>query len=331
VADLKPRERKTSDPARYARLGLEEPAEGGTAVRLTLRDATGQDIGGVVLGEELFEGGTSQRYVRTTAEPQAWLAEGRVSVPTDPLQWLEREIVRIPRDRVTRVTITHPDGEVVSIAREEGGTDYTLASIPEGRLPKSPGEVGAPASALSSLRLDDVRASSEPGFDLADPTVALYETDTGLKLTVETWQVEDQTWARLRADAPPKVETAEPADAGSEEAPGQDDGAQPSDGQPAPDGASPAEGEAADVDGQDADAEASDADAAAKEAEEINARVSGWLYAIPDYQATSLRKRLADLTAEPEPADPAEPAAEEGGEAPFFPSLDARDDPDDGG
>ncbi|HZW09302.1 MAG TPA: DUF4340 domain-containing protein, partial [Phycisphaerales bacterium] len=201
ISLLEPLERKTSDAARYDRLGLADPAEGSDSVRVTLRDGAGEQIAGVVLGSDVSEGGASQRYVRTVSDPQAWLAEGRVNVPTDPMQWMDREIIRLPRDRITRVTITHPDGEVVSIARAQGGTDYVLESVPEGRTPKSAAEIGAPASALAYLRFDDVRADEGLGLDMGSPTVAVFETADGLRIIARTWKVEEKTWASFAAEA----------------------------------------------------------------------------------------------------------------------------------
>lgn len=312
LSELTPRERKTSDPARYGRLGLEDPSEGSDAVRVVLRDASGTDVGGAVLGDEVSEGGASMRYVRAVGDDQAWLAEGRVTVPTDPLQWIDRDILRIARDRVTRVTITHPDGEVVSIVREQGGTNYTLESVPEGRAPKPAGEIGAPASALSYLRLDDVRDVAESGLELGEPTTALYETTSGLKITVRSWEADGTVWASISAEAPPEAAAAPGTPAGQDAAPPEQAGDSGSDAAPA----EPAE----------------DGDATRTEAAEINAKVSGWLYAIPDYQATSLRKRTADLTEEPQAPEEAAPE-DDSGEAlppPFLPAGD-RDDGDGGG
>lgn len=299
LAELEPRERKTADPARYGRIGLGEPEEGSDSVGVVLLDDAGGEIASVVLGDEVTAGGTPQRYVRTAASEQSWLAEGRVTLPTDQMQWMEREVLRIGRDRVARVTITHPDGEAVAIVREEGGANYALEALPEGREPRSPGEVGAPASALSFLRFDDVRSASDPGFEPGEPTVTVFETESGLVIRARTWEYDGTVWAAFAAEAP------EAADASAGEA-------------------DAAEGQAA----EPTEPEQPEDQTPQAEATEINERLGRWLFAIPDHQAAPLRKRLADLTTEPEPPAPDE--AVEGdpeGEPVFVPSLDARDDP----
>lgn len=307
LADLKPRERKTADPSLYARIGLDEPAEASDAVAVTLRDASGGEVAKLILGNEVAEGGASQRYVRLASDPQSWLAEGRTNPSIDPLQWMDRDLMRVPRDRITRVTITHPDGEVVQIEREQGGTNYTLTNPPEGRSPKGAGEIGAPSSALAYLRFDDVRKADDPGFEPGEPTKAVYETGDGLRVTVTTWKVDDKTWAAFAAESvvPPPESSAPPAD-GGDAAPATPEGGQPG---------------------------ASEPPATEKEAADLNARLAGWLYQIPEYQAASFRKHLSDLTEEAKPASPPGAGAPAPGDedAPLFvPTIDAKD-PDPGG
>ncbi|MBK7403986.1 MAG: DUF4340 domain-containing protein [Phycisphaerales bacterium] len=322
LADLKPRERKTTDSARYARLGLGDPTEENDAVSVELKDASGGQIARVILGNEVAGGSSSQRYVRVASDPQTWLAEGKASPATDPMQWVDRELIRIPRDRVTRVTITHPDGEVVRLEREQGGSNYTLADLPEGRTPKGAGELGAPASALAYLRFDDVRRADAPGMELGDATDAVYETTDGLHLTVKTWQVDGKTWASFVAEyvAPPTPEQPEPAAAGSDAA---------------KDTAAEAGGEKPKEAGDDADKSA----ATQKEASDLNSKLGGWLYQIPEYQAASFRKHLADLTEEAKAEAPVPEAApganawptDNGEDEPVIvPSLESKD-PDSGG
>ena len=298
LAELAPRERKTTDPERYTRLGLADPGASSESLGVTLAAADGSEIAGFILGEQVDAGGKPQRFVRTAGDPQSWLAEGKIDAPTDAMRWLDAAITQIARDRVTRVTITHPDAEVVSLAREQGGTNYTLETVPEGRTPKPAGEVGAPASALAYLRFDDVCAGGGTDGQAGDPVVAVYETADGLRVTVRTWEVEGKWWATFDAEA-----IAEPT---------------------APAGESPED-------------EAPSADPAADpqaEADTLNAKLSGWLFSIPEYQAKSFRKRLADLTEEPQPT---EDAAEGDLLAPppdrpaSVPSLDAVDPPKGGG
>ena len=290
LAELAPREQKTADPARYARLGLGDPGEGSDSLGVSLSAADGSVVAGFVLGLEVNSGSTAQRYVRTVGEAQSWLAEGRIDAPTDAMRWVDTSVTQIARDRVTRVTITHPDGEVVSLAKEQGGTSFVLESVPEGRVPKAAGQVGAPASALGYLRFEDVRAGEDLTDEVGEPVIAVYETTDGLTVTVRTWQLDGKVWASF---------TAEGAAAAKPEGEGESGGEPPA--------------------GPDA----------ASEAEELNGKLAGWLYAVPQYQADSFRRRLVDLTDEqPEPAeDPAAEEPEAGDEPGFEPRLDAADEP----
>ena len=285
LAELQPRERKTADPALYARLGLADPGPESEALGVTLTGVDGSTVADLVLGEQVQSGSAQQRFVRASGDPQAWLAEGRVDAPTDPMRWLDTAVTQIPRDRVRRVTITHADGSVVSIAREQGGSDYALESVPEGRTPKSAGEVGAPASALVGLRFDDVRKGDAPA-DAPEPVVAVYETTDDLRVTIRSWQADGKTWAAISAEA--TAPQAAPAD--------------PENPSPEPPAETP----------QD-------------RADALNAKLAGWLFSLPQYQAGQLRKTMDDLTQAP----PEEPAPE-GDDPASVPFLDAADDGPDG-
>lgn len=294
LAELAPTERKTADPARYGRLGLGAPGEGSDSLGVKLTGSDGSTVADFVLGEQVDTGAKPQRFVRLASDDQSWLAEGRLDAPTDPMRWLDTSVTQIPRDKITRVTITHPDGEVVSIAKEQGGANYTLETVPEGRTPKSAGEIGAPASALGYLRFDDVRAGDSLTDQAGEPTLAVYETTDGLRVTVSTWELDGKTWASIRAEPAQPAQPAHTQDAPAEGG----DAATPT---PAPD---------------------SDPQA---DAAKLNDKLRGWLFAIPDYQAKSFRKRAADLT--DAPPEPEQPAPTEGGEQPAAPSLDAVDKP----
>lgn len=305
LAEFAPRERKTADSERYGRLGLADPGEGSDSLGVKLANADGSTIAEFVLGEQVNSGAKQQRFVRVAGDDQSWLAEGRIDAPTDAVGWLDTSITQIARDRITRVAITHPDGEVVSIAREQGGTNYTLETVPEGRSAKSAAEVGAPTSALAYLRFDDVRAGDSMTDEAGEPVIAVYDTADDLRVTVRTWQLDGKTWASFAAES-----MAEPAEPGagppSDEAAGKRAATPPAE--------IPADPQA--------------------EVDALNSKLTGWLFSIPEYQAKSFRKRLTDLTDEPEPVEDeaagGRPA--DGDDEPvFIPTRDAADDPAGGG
>lgn len=294
--ELVPLEAKTANPELYARIGVQEPGEGAPSTRLTLANADGAEIASVILGDEVVEGGDPKRYARVAGQDRAFLAAGRVHAPIDPMAWIDTELLRIGRDRVSRITIRHPDGETIELVRDATGANYTLQGVPEGREPKTPGEISAAAGSLNYLRFEDVRSMESPGFELDEPVLAAYELSNGVRLMVTLWAHEGMHWASFEAEGP--AAPIQPTDASPTEDPS-------TAGEPTTD---------------DPTAEAR------KEAGELNAKLRGWVFSIPSYQAETMRKRMADLTQAPAASEDALP--ENPPESPsFLPTLDAADDP----
>lgn len=286
LAELTPREAKTANPDRYDRLGLGEPGPGSEALGVRLLGAGGGAVASLVLGDEPAAGGpTPMRFARVEGGGRAYLVEGRIDAPTDPMRWIDSTLTQIPRDRVNRVRIEHPDGEALTISRAEPGGEFALETPPPaGRVASAPSRLGGPAGALVSLRFDDVRAAFPESA--GEPTVTTIETADGLRLVVTSRQGDEGVvWASLSAEAA----QADAEGTGGEE-PDRPEGAP-------------------------------HADAPARAAE-LNATFDGWAFALPAFQAESLRRRLEDLT---EPDETTE-GAEEEDEAPGAPLLDARDE-----
>ena len=291
IAGLTTIEAKTSDPARYAKLGVEDPAQAGaTGARVTLKDAGGATLAELIVGKEQDAksfSGPGQTYVRKPSEPQSWLAKGRVEVKEKPVDWLAKEILKVSRDRVRAVTVEHADGEVVKVDRAKASdANFTLHDIPEGKELSYPTAPGAIANALEWLQLEDVSPAAAIDFSTGHLASTRFETFDGLVVTVRTKEQDGKTWARFDAEfvAPPEGAADEPAE-------------------PAPDAtATPKE-------------EKKSPEEVAKEAADLDARLEPWAFAIPAYNRTSFAKRKAEMLKDPAP--PAAASDEPGSDAPM--------------
>ena len=283
LSELRPLERKTSSPSLHAKLGLQAPSvEGSTAIELTVLGAGGAPAADVIVGN--MGSAPRTRYVRHASEDQTWLVQGELNPTTGLQQWLDTEITRIEPATVSKVTVTHPDGEVLVVSKAaKDDPIWTIADVPEGSEPKSTGIGATVAGALQWLDFDDVAAASNRPLPEGDRATAVFETWDGLIVTVTA------------AREPPPEEPA--AEGEPEEATGPE--AKP---EPEPTNwiaVTVAAGESA-------------TDATREQAAKLNARVSPWTYKIGQYKASTLRHRMADVT-QPKPAEePAEPTATPG-------------------
>jgi hypothetical protein len=206
LAQSKRIEAKTSQPANFPRLGVEDVAAS---------DAKGVrvELGGlpkpasIVIGN--FTGLAGEgTFVRDADGTQAWLASGSLIPDRSVANWLAREIVDIPSSRLREVRIVR-DGETLVASKSAPGDEhFVLADIPRGREVVSPFAVDALAGVLSGLRLDDVAPAAERAPPESGVIEARYSAFDGLVIDVIAWQQENRNLARFRASLDEAAATA---------------------------------------------------------------------------------------------------------------------------
>ncbi|MAB79877.1 MAG: hypothetical protein CMJ89_11040 [Planctomycetes bacterium] len=310
LANMAIQERKTNKPTHFEKLGVTEPeAEGSTSRRITVADASGNELASVILGETTFRGRNPITYVRRTGEERVYLCDGKIDAEPEIRTWIDTVALRLENDRIQEVTITHADGEILELGRDEDNhTQFRVKNLPPGRELSHESVANGIATALSSLSFDEVRPADEIDFQ-AEPLVqARYLCHDGLVLTIEMARADDKTWARLRTsyEAPPAP--PEPAEETEDE-------------------------EAAEASPDELSTGTPDPQAIRAEAEEMATRHALWAYALPSYKADAISKRMEDLLAKlPEPAvAPERVAPEVPGEATeTFDFGDIKDSTDNG-
>ena len=273
-------EPKTANPEFYDRLGVEDIASddaGGVAVTLAGIDSPID----VIVGDSE---GASQRYVRLADQAESFLIDRDPEVGSETTDWLATEILAIPGPRIARVTVTHPDGEVVSVSKADPDqSNFDVEAMPEGRELQYASIANVMGTVLSNLSLQDV----EPLTDTDVPvTVTEWVTFDGLVITAESFERDDEPWVAFRAEyrAPavtPEGDSASDADADSDSVAEQEPATA--------DGTEDASGEA------DEAADENDGMDVAAEAAELDQRLAGWRYRIASYQFDQMTRRMDDL------------------------------------
>jgi hypothetical protein len=276
IAGLETVEPRTDKPEFYDRLQVSEPDRyqpadeaakadpGPILVRLV--DADAKPIAAVIVGKtrSVPAGGKpGQMHVRKPDEARAWLAQGHLEIPADPVQWLVKDLIRIERSRVAAATVTHADGEKLRLLRgpektDGSGIDFVLADLPKGMKPTSAFDVNAVAGALSYPTFEDVAKASEHDFSKA--TVTEIVTLDGIRATIRTIPAgqDKKFWIAIAVAYDAALAKPNPDNK---------------------DLLSPDEAE--------------------KQANAAIRRVDGWAYLVPDYSARDFTRRLKDLI-EPE-------------------------------
>lgn len=204
LAELRLLEGKTSDPARYDRLQLNDVTEkDAKSKEVTVKDAKGQVLAAGVIGRRntsLFGATASGTYIRRANDPQAWLAEGDVDIGATPKDWLQIRLVEIPSERVKSVEIVQPTGEKLFLHKgKPDDKNYAVDSIPEGRKLASEGEANGIGGGLWRLELEDVKQADKLPFD--KPVVAAFKTFGGITVKIESVTAGNEVWSRIAATA----------------------------------------------------------------------------------------------------------------------------------
>ena len=281
LAELKTLEPKTRKPELYEKLGLQEvEAEGSLSTGVTLKDAAGNTLAGVIIGNDRPAGGNSgqkEMFIRKPGDPQTWLAVGKFSVEKNPGEWLDKGLVRIETNRVRRLRVTHPDDTRLVLEKAKPAElDYHMVDLPEGLELQSQFTVNNVVSTIASLSLDDVNPRNKIPFDRQPVVTAAFETFDGLEGTVKLLQKDEKNYVQIsaafNADLIWKPEPEQEAD-GQTEPKAQDKEASAKPEQPK---ISP-----------EAEVKA--------EIQALNKKVAEWVYVIPQFRAEAILKTPQDL------------------------------------
>ncbi len=271
LAEVGVAEPRTSKPAWYRELGVQDPSEADATGRRI--DFPGRDIPSVIIGQRDPSGEGS--YARRAAEAQSWLLDEIVEVPVDPVAWLEPGIMDIPADDISEVIVRHADGETLRLrVADDENRSVVLMNLPEGRQPGPEFKRNALANGLRGLNLEDVRRFEPP--EPEDAARVLFRTVDGLNFVADVFERDDAYWIHFTVSAETTPTAAEAPDSGeaTTEAVSDESASEPA-----------AQPPAADEGRRLADAVA------------VDARLSPWLFRIRERRFDDLTPRLEDLLA----------------------------------
>lgn len=185
-------EEKTSNPDRYALLGVQDPGEGSDAIGVTIQ---GDDTTYALIVGNVNQ--TSYRYVRLQGEATSLLIDRNPELPDDASGWLDSQLIDVPTADVREVVISHSDGEVLRVTRPDAETmDFDAVDIPVDRELSYPTVANSIGGALNNLELEDVRAASgeEP------ITTVEFSTFDERRIVVSVVGTDDVRWVSLQGD-----------------------------------------------------------------------------------------------------------------------------------
>lgn len=216
-------EPKTAEDARLESIGLGEDA-----VSLVLTGTEGRVVAALRIGRARVPaaGESRKTFVWAEGDQRSWLVSSLPALTTSPILWLDKEIISLSNVRMSGVTITRADGDVLSLSGQANNVAALVVAGQSADEALAGGPANQTLTALSSLQFDDVAPPSEiEGEAVAS---ARYITFDGLVVEVRvraaasggnwaTFRAEYDAEAALREENPSQMPDA-PADGAAEAA-----------------------------------------------------------------------------------------------------------------
>lgn len=197
LTELRILEPRTSDPAQFARLGLDDPMKpDSTAVLLRVKDAAGATLAELISGHRRTrtQGNVAESvYIRRPGEERTWLAEGRLVADADPQLWFDRDIMNVPLNQIEQVSVSR-DGAVLALRRED---DRLKVTEPADAPRIDPLRVEDVARAFEMLTFQDVRPLAEMPGSLVG--TARFVLKDGVVVTARVNRDGNDVWAAFAA------------------------------------------------------------------------------------------------------------------------------------
>lgn len=237
-------EPKTTDPAKYPRLGVGAVDSDDSAQWVRLLKADDTVVADVILGNAAKAGGV---YLRKPDDAQSWRGSEKFGFGVDHTTWLDRHLLDINQGEVVTVAMQPTTGNAYVIQQDDNNQLSTEPGVPSGKRHK-PGMLNRMISVMQTLKALDVVTDLET-LPQDDWTTATYTLKNGVAITLTTHKALPDSGSN---NSLLKVSAA-------------------------------------------VSAPAADQDAASQQAKDINDRLAGHVYQIPEHQGLMMSQPHARL------------------------------------
>ena len=210
LGDAKIIEEKTSDPQRFAAIGVDEPAAGATGVEITV--TTPKDKRALIVGKSVGGG----NFVRRPNQPQSYSVEPAINADADPHYWIDGRLLNISSTQVQDLNVKplgspayslhRPKPTAAADAKSDAATPpapaaaaandtFTLDGVPAGRKPLESAALAASSNALGALNADDVAPASS--LDFSQASQAIITLTDGTVVTLTGTIIGDKHWIQV--------------------------------------------------------------------------------------------------------------------------------------
>jgi len=186
-------EEKTSNPASFPIIGVEDPAApGAKGTQIDIFSSGGKHA--VIIGKP----GNRGSFARRVGENTSYLVEPAISVEAEPRFWIDAKLLDVAATAIQSIEIKPAAGPAYTLHRAKPGDgDFVLDGVPAGRKAVDSAALAPSSSTYGSLTADDVASAAD--VDFSNATVATLSLSDGGGLTLSGTAAGDKHWIAIKS------------------------------------------------------------------------------------------------------------------------------------
>jgi hypothetical protein len=214
LSDAKIREEKTSDPAKYSIIGVEDPTKpGATGAQIELIAKAGkQDL---IVGKPVDQG----NFVRRVGEKSSYIVEPGISFEAEPRYWIDTHLLDLSADKIQSIQFKPETGPAYTLRRVSEtaaaptapaaatstaatptaatSSKFVLEGVPSGRQAADSNTLSPSPAAFTNLDNDDVAPIAD--VDFSKPSTLTLALSDGSIITLIGVSVGEKRWIQVAA------------------------------------------------------------------------------------------------------------------------------------
>lgn len=220
LSDAKIREEKTSNPASYSIIGVEDPAlSGASGAQIEVTAHDGKHA--VIIGKPAAEGS----FVRRVGENTSYIVEPAISVEAEPRFWIDTRLLDLPGDKIQGIEAKPAGGPGYSVHRVTAApatapaaapaaapatassanttntaapaSTFELTGVPSGRKAADSQQLATSPTTFGGLTADDVAAAGD--LDFSKSSIVTVTMSDGNIVTFTGATIGDKRWIQVTA------------------------------------------------------------------------------------------------------------------------------------
>ncbi len=193
LSDAKIVEEKTSNPASFSTIGVQDPSlPGATGAEISVTARDGKHT--LIVGKPVGEG----NFVRRGGENTSYSVEPGISFEAEPRYWIDSRLIDIKAESIQSIALKPAGGPAYVVRRAAANKEsFTLDGVPAGRQAADSAALAPSPTTYSGLTADDVTPVGS--IDFGKATVATLTLADGNVITVTGTASGDKHWIELQA------------------------------------------------------------------------------------------------------------------------------------